>query len=158
MTSWPPSRLEVLDAPADDELEAMRRALADRLTAAEHDVSLRPPPARPTPEACRYCPVKHMCEEYWTSLPRLPPPSSSGGKTVYVDCQGVVSRRNGPRSIVLQGSHLGGDVLLRTATESPPFSVADHVRLVGVAYSVDDDAQQRITTITQNAEVFVLAD
>jgi hypothetical protein len=60
-------------------------------------------------------------------------------------------------SFVLQGSGLGGDVLLRTPTESPPFSVGDQVRLVGVAYSVDDDAQQRITTVTQNAEVFILA-
>jgi len=116
------------------------------------------PPARPAPEVCRYWPVKHMCEEYWTSLPGLPPASSTDRKTVYIDCQGVLSRRNGPRSFVLQGSHLGGDVLLRTPTESPPFSVADHVRLIGVAYSVDDDAEQRITTITQAAEVFVLAD
>jgi hypothetical protein len=94
------------------------------------------PPARPAPEVCRYWPVKHMCEEYWTSLPGLPPASSTDRKTVYIDCQGVLS----------------------TPTESPPFSVADHVRLIGVAYSVDDDAEQRITTITQAAEVFVLAD
>jgi CRISPR/Cas system-associated exonuclease Cas4 (RecB family) len=147
---------EEYEAPSETDLEELREALTHRIDLAERDLALRPPPARPGPETCRHCSVKHMCEEYWSALP-MNQTSISGEKAVFIDCEGMVLGRNGPRSFVLESRQLSSEMLVRTPTESPSFTPGDRIRLVGVAHTQDDDAEQRVLTITQASEVFVIS-
>lgn len=148
---------EVTAAPNESELEDLRADLISRIDAAEADLTLQPPPARPAPETCRYCPVKHMCEEYWAASPSLSSTGTKDAAANFLDCEGVIARRNGPRSFLLTTGSPERHVLLRTPTETPPFNAGDRVRLIGVALSEDDDAKQRIATITHASEVFVVS-
>ena len=80
-----------------------------------------------------------------------------GGDPVFADCQGTIATRNGPRSWIMTLEPTRFDVLLRTPTETPGFEVGDRVRLLGVVYGADDDAERTVATITQASEVFVLS-
>jgi hypothetical protein len=146
---------EVLDAPTAAELHDLASTLDARIEAAESQLRLRPPPARPAPEICRYCSVRHMCEEYWADIAPLSV-GDVGSDPVLADCEGTIARRNGPRSWVLALAPTGFEVLLRTPTEEPGFEAGDRVRLLGVVYGADDDAERTIATITQASEVFLL--
>jgi len=53
-------------APNDSELEVLETHLGTRRDAAYLAVSQHPPQARPQPDSCQYCSVRHLCGEYWT--------------------------------------------------------------------------------------------
>jgi hypothetical protein len=146
---------EVLDAPTAAELHDLASTLDARIEAAESELRLRPPPARPAPEICRYCSVRHMCEEYWAGIAPLSV-GDVGGEPVFADCEGTIARRNGPRSWVLALAATRFEILLRTPTEEPGFEAGDQVRLLGVVYGADDDGVRTVATITQASEVFLL--
>lgn len=144
---------EVFGAPDQTALDEVADALSARIADVETDLTLRPPPARPSPETCRHCAVRHLCDEYWLD-PALPDIANS--THAFRDLAGTVSQRNGPRSWVLSLDSPPGRVLLRTPTEEPGFNSGDRVRLLDVAYGADDDAEQVVATITQGSEAFVL--
>jgi hypothetical protein len=148
---------ELLDAPAAAELDELASTLHMRIEAAETELRMRPPPARPAPDTCRYCSVRHMCEEYWADM-AAPSAGEVGGDPVFADCEGTIARRNGPRSWVLTLEPTRFEVLLRTPTETPGFDTGDRVRLLGVVYGADDDAERTVVTITQASEVFLLGE
>jgi hypothetical protein len=70
------TRLVVAYADADievtplneTELAAFERALLDRSRAAREQLALDPPPARPGPDTCSWCPVRHLCPDYWAPV------------------------------------------------------------------------------------------
>lgn len=146
---------EVVHAPDPAELDELASALEARIGHAEKDLRLRPPPARPAPEMCRYCAVRHMCEDYWAQLGRHAPIDASAD-VEFTDREGTIMRRNGPRSWILRLEPADFEVLLRTPTETVPFAAGDRIRLLGVAYGFDDDAEQAVATIMQATETFVL--
>lgn len=48
------------------ELTLLEQELASRTKAALESVRRTPPPAFPTLQNCSHCPVRHLCEDYWT--------------------------------------------------------------------------------------------
>ena len=56
----------------------------------------QPPPARPNPENCRHCGVRHLCTEYWATLSTW----RKGGDVVdeFGDVEVIVESTRGPRS------------------------------------------------------------
>ena len=84
-----------VSVPEKPELESLARELATRGRAARASASVTPPEARPGPEKCRYCSVRHLCEAYWRpSTQRLL--SSRGRRTGRfwrrASCCGVATR------------------------------------------------------------------
>ena len=72
----------------------------------------------------------------------------------FVDCEAHVESRNGPRSWLV-GLAPGGDrALLRTATESPGFTIGDRIRLLSLAFARDADTSQMTLTMTQFSEAY----
>jgi RecB family exonuclease len=148
----------VIDPPSDAELETLADQIGDRIAATEEQFAHRPPPANPDPEICEFCDVRHLCDDYWMTV-RSPledePAVSSGG---FVDCEGEVARRNGPRSWVLKLEGESNSALLRTPTERPGFAVGDYVRLLGVAAATvqEEDILQYVLTMTSFSESFQL--
>jgi hypothetical protein len=146
---------ELLDAPGPGELDELAHALSDRIAAVERDVAERPPPARPSAETCRYCAVRHLCEEFWVDLPH---PEVRADRPTFRDYEGTVGPRNGPRSWMLGLDRTPGQLLLRTGTETPGFDTGDRVRILDIAATADDDTAQVVATITRASEVFVLTE
>jgi hypothetical protein len=135
------------------QLTGLADDLARRVQAAEREVARRPPPARPVLEMCKLCSVRHLCEDYWAS-------SATGddGRD-FVDRQGTIAARNGPKSWLLESHRPQRErILLRTTTEQPGFDVGEEVRLLDVVFPRDDDAEMPILTMTASSEVFVVAD
>jgi hypothetical protein len=58
----------------------------------------------------------------------------------------------------MRGADLGGSrrIVLRTATESPPFTVGSQVRVLNVGIARDEDGGVPIVTLTSNSEIFVV--
>jgi hypothetical protein len=44
----------------------------EEIASAEQQLAHPPPPARPSPTVCMYCPVRQLCHVYWTDLSTLP--------------------------------------------------------------------------------------
>ncbi len=150
---------ESFDAQPEDELDALADQLAAQISTVEEKLALRPPPASPSPETCRFCDVRHLCDEYWADVvaaqaadPHEPPGS-------YLDCEGEITARNGSRSWVLSREDGQGAALLRTPTESSGFAVGDRLRLLGVTVQTvqtKGGTSELIITMTQSSELFLL--
>jgi CRISPR/Cas system-associated exonuclease Cas4 (RecB family) len=147
-----------VDPPSAAGLDEFAADLTARLASAESDLLERPPPARPSPATCAYCPVRQLCNDYWAAfgdaLFEHAPPVEQ-----FVDCEGKVLARNGSRSWVLAIGSPYQKVLLRTPSESVVFETPVSVRLTNVALSWrDDEISERVLTLTQSSEVFILSD
>ncbi len=149
---------EPVDAPSDAELATLADQISSRIAATEEQLDLRPPRAKPDPEICRFCDVRHLCDDYWATFPPMlsagPPESATG----FVDCEGEIAQRNGPMSWVLSLEGEPDSALLRTTDEHPGFGVGDYVRLLGVvAGRVEaEGASQVVLTMTPFSESFLL--
>jgi CRISPR/Cas system-associated exonuclease Cas4 (RecB family) len=148
---------EVVAAPDRTQLKELAAALLDRIAATELELAERPPPARPSAETCRYCPVRQLCDDYWID-PNQPVVSNTpSGATVFGDSAGIVGQRNGPRSWLLEPDGARRPLLLRTPTEDSGFDSGDRLRLLDIAFGADTDSGLVVATITHGSEVFVVA-
>lgn len=55
-----------LPGPSEDDLSELESQLHDRISRAKRATTTEKPRARLSLENCRYCPVRHLCDEYWT--------------------------------------------------------------------------------------------
>jgi hypothetical protein len=143
---------EKVDPVAPSELDALAEDLTARITASEGELRLRPPPARPAEPICRFCSVRHLCEDFWISIAGT---EASAGD--FVDMQGTIVNQNGARSWLIEVQPDGKRALLRTPTEAPGFKVGDQLRLIDVALVRDEDSDDAAITITSASEVFHLS-
>lgn len=143
-------RVEPLEPHA---LNLLDQQLTDRIAATEGELTLRPPPARPSPTTCRLCGVRQLCDAYWSSA-IVEAASTPPG---FGDREGTIISQNGPRSWVIEVES-NRRSLLRTLSEDPGFRVGDRVRLLGAALARDDDNGDETITLTRTSEVFQLAD
>src|SRR5262249_54949644 len=56
----------LVDPLTASDLAGFERDLVARRDAASVAVEAKPPEARPKAVTCRYCTVRHMCDEYWS--------------------------------------------------------------------------------------------
>ena len=104
------------------------------------------PKASPSLENCRYCDVKQLCANYWSTVP----PAATDALDEWFDFEGTVLRANGTRSWWLRGSRDSRDeeVLVRTVETNVPFPTGGSVRLLGVRRSHDPDDPDRLVMST----------
>lgn len=152
-----PSSAESVDPPSESDLAALAQQLSSRVSHVENELQVKPPPAHPAPAICRFCAVRHLCDEYWSGpVARTPFVSDIAPDSDFVDCEAVVVGQNGPRSWVVKVPWNETLTLLRTPTESPGFSQGDAIRLLDVARTADDDTGRLILTMTATSEVYRL--
>jgi PD-(D/E)XK nuclease superfamily len=142
---------EKVDPLAPSELDALAEELIARIAVSERELELRPPPARPAATICRFCNVRHLCEDYWSSIAGT---AATAGD--FVDEQGTIVSQNGPRSWLIEVQPDRKPFLLRTPTEDPGFKVGDHLRLLDVVLARDEDLDGAAISITQASEIFQL--
>lgn len=137
-----PSHERAVPVPDMQEVLALHESTEARIAAADATVMSASPPALPSPETCRFCQVKHLCDAYWASVP---PPITSAPLDKWFDMEGRVSRRNGSRSWVFETLDQPElEVLVRTFETDVSFPVGRRVRLLGVRRSVDPDTPERL--------------
>lgn len=143
------------DVPVPLDWGAVEADLEAEILEADREIAASRPAARPS-EACTYCSVRHMCEEYWSSTQSTIPAASSFG-----DADLTLVSRNGPSSWLARWSTkatTGGDVLLRTKEGDERLLPGRRVRLLGVAVRGDPDLDLVVVSTTASSEIYVLAD
>jgi hypothetical protein len=136
----------------DDGLNDLAAELVARMRDAEIALEMRPPPARPAPDLCRLCSVRHLCDDYWASA------TAHDHDGDFVDCEGTVISQNGPRSWLVDVDRPKRErVLLRTLTEQPGFTIGNGIRVLDAGLARDEDTGRAVLTLTQSSEVFHLA-
>src|ERR1035437_6208974 len=152
-----------LAPPGPEALAAFRDELRGRISAAARAGSETPPPARPDPEQCFFCDVRHLCKEYWAILPTWR--RSSGIADEFGDIEVTVGSKRGPRSwdaVIVTSAwlpRLSPVVLTLTTTGDPSASgVASDVpaRMLNVRLlqQPGDTEGLPLIYITTHSEVF----
>ena len=149
--SYPTHDVDV--APLDDRaLDALAVATTAAIEAAESALQERPPPAVPRPEICGFCGVRQLCNDYWGSQTNL-----LGEAGDWFDFEGTVVDQNGSRSWLL-ATTAEPVLLLRTPSESVPFSIGDRLRLLVLRREEDEEVTLPVAVLTSASEVFPLTD
>jgi hypothetical protein len=138
-----------VEVPAD--WEVPRRQLASQIELAERALGEQPPVAKPSTD-CWWCPVRHLCDEYWASeyLTRE-------AATSFRDTEVIVLGRNGPKSWSTRLARGPGDALLRTTTEDVAFDVGHQLRVLDAAVGQAEDEAWSVITLTAGSEVYSIA-
>lgn len=153
-----PTHDEQVDVPSPSELADLATQITSTIAATEGQLALRPPPAHPDTEICQFCDVRHLCDDYWSTVRPTLGVVQAESAAGFVDCEGEIARRNGPLSWVLRLEGDPDSALLRTTDEHPGFKVGDHVRLLGVAVGTVDaeGSSEVVLTMTAFSELFLL--
>jgi len=146
-----------VDAPTSAQLDALERELVSRRQAAMKSLSADPPPARPSADNCRYCAVRHMCEEYWEQVAVAAQAAASSDNPPFVDLQIVIADRHGPSSWDGVVEQSGRTVVLRTGSDVV-FRRGDRIRVLNARLTTaeHDETQPMVVTLSMMSEVFVL--
>jgi len=117
-----PDGTVTVPVPDDRVLGDLEAQLTERITVASRLMTVAPATAKPSPDTCRWCSVRHLCEDYWTDSKReadqrgLPDPSS------YFDVELRVDE-------VIGDWHYSATLLSLGWTAQPPVDLGDTVPL-----------------------------
>ena len=132
--------------------QAVRVQLGGDIERGERALAEMPPKANPSAE-CRYCPVRHMCDEYWAS----PFTRRDGVGSSFTDIEVLVQQRNGPRSWKVRLVDDSSDILLRTSSEDGTFAPGQRLRILDIVLSDSGDTDWKVTTAVAGTEVYTVA-
>jgi len=137
-------------APTAEEMEQLENQLVRNRESAHLALAHRPPEARPSAQNCRFCDVRHMCDEYWLPSTQRAIWASSQQQS-FVDAEITVTSKHGPSSwdgtaVALGAAEPGARVLLRT-TSGLELRAGARLRVVDAAVSLPSD-QERTTILT----------
>jgi hypothetical protein len=161
------SNADVDVAPLGEaELNEFERTLVARSDTARQRLGLHPPPAVPGPEACAWCPVRHLCAEYWrpATLRQVRPVIEAGERYEDLELELLEPHSPGMWSAAVRASsslEKGDDVKLQIdASHAAVMQSGRFIRVVGarIIELEDFDAEAPETLIAPSAwtEVFVL--
>jgi hypothetical protein len=135
-----------------------------RREAAAAALGADPPQARPSIDNCRYCTVRHLCDEYWQPATLKALTAAAPNESAVTDLQITIVARHGPSSwdgILEQsrGPASGRPIVLRTKAGSElEFVKGDRIRVLDayLAPIAGDDASPLVATIGSMSEIFTL--
>lgn len=137
--------------PTVDELNSLVEQLRSEIAEADREMLGGAPTAKPSDAACRFCWVRQLCPDYWAAVA---PSLASVEIGSFFDFEGVVGEQNGRRSWWLLSESGRPELLLRSASTNPKFTVGDRVRILGVRRDVDPEVPWPIGSMTASSEVF----
>jgi CRISPR/Cas system-associated exonuclease Cas4 (RecB family) len=134
--------------PEPEEIDRLARELRDRVRDATAALTSAHPVAKPAAETCRFCSVRHLCEDYWRAVER---PLKSGAADIEVE----VVARNGPRSWLVR-TQAEEEGILRTS-ESDDLREGRRQRLLGAFISPTEGDDEPLTiSLSANTETYLL--
>jgi hypothetical protein len=136
-----------VEPPDSDDIDRLARELHARVGDATAHLITTEPEARPTADTCRFCPVRHLCEDYWLTADR---PLTAG----MADLEIEVVARNGPRSwLVRTDNAIEG--ILRTS-EGEELTEGQKRRLLGAFISPTEGDEPLTVSLSANSETYIL--
>lgn len=153
-----PGTVREVGAPTASELQALEFEVRERASAAEVELRRSPPKANVTPDGCRFCDVKQLCDDYWTSsgqshLAVLPEPWARA-------IQGVVTGQRGDSITLMAVEHdpylAPGSEVLVTRLEGDARMPGRRLRLVDIRVRDDPEARVVIVSVGPQSEVFLV--
>lgn len=150
----------VIHAPSVADLSAMRISLVERTHSAQAQLQRRPPEARPAVDVCQWCPVRHLCEEYWAFIGDPYGPEGSSPES-FADVELKVGTRSGGKSwtaTISPETVPPRQVILWMPSEAYSFGRGQLVRILNAAIAARDDEELPAVTMTPNSESFLLTD
>jgi hypothetical protein len=141
-------------APTESELDEFEALLVARREAAHQAVSIHPPEARPAPEHCRYCSVRHLCTDYWR-LETQRRMAQEGEDRVFGDAEVTIRGPHGPASwdarVEVSRDVAAGKSAVIRASVDLQLRAGDRLRLLDAAVAVDDEDHDQPAVITLGA-------
>ncbi|MEU4603495.1 PD-(D/E)XK nuclease family protein [Kribbella sp. NPDC023972] len=136
-------------------LRTLESATSARIAAADSETNSASPQAKPGPETCPYCQVRHLCEDYWTSEAADPASVTAGA---WFDLEGTVTAQQGIKSWRIESeAGVYPPLLLRTPAPSVSLPLGARIRLLGVRKVTDpDDPSALIGALTSTSEIYVV--
>jgi hypothetical protein len=149
--------------PSEADLDDLERLVTARTTAARVALAKRPPEAKPAPQQCLYCDVRHMCSEYWSDeTQHLMRPTLENRHLV--DATLAITARHGSSSwdaLIVSSAIAKQDqrVLLRSGDRSVSVVPGQILRVLSahVATMPEEDESESVLIFTLGAssEVFL---
>ncbi len=154
-------------APDEGEINNLEGELRRRTAEALASLQADPPEARPNPQNCEFCHVRHLCEEYW-HLHARQQGSYESAKSRFCDVQVRLTGQHGPSSwdgVIESGPDLkvGGSILLRTTNLQFELHPGQRIRLLNVHIrvppeeSIEEQQPTFVATMGANSEAFLLS-
>ncbi|WP_437984765.1 PD-(D/E)XK nuclease family protein [Sorangium sp. So ce117] len=136
--------------PSAEEIDALAKDLLARRQAAEAALAARPPAARPSADACRYCSVRHLCDAYWTGAAQA---VSDDGR--FGDVELRIVRQHGPTSwdaVVVRARELSANTPVLLRLQQPTtFKPGTGVRVLDGALARDPEDATAPAIVTLGA-------
>lgn len=155
LTAAYPAGPQSYPPPDNAELRTLERDLRERIDAADATVVGQSPAAKPSAENCKYCQVRHLCDDYWA---QVVPHISAVRVGDRFDYQGVVASANGAHGWTMKRGPGEPTVLLRTSSPSIDLRAGDNIRVLGVRRDEAPESGALVAEITTNSESFLLED
>lgn len=152
-----PGATKSVAAPDEAHLLEIEQRLKERTTKIHKDLSVVPPPARIN-EACTYCDVRQLCEDYWKDTSG----TNEAVESHTLDCE--VSVMNNVAFTTWRASVVHASIPLTAAeitihftdsSRAASLQSGDRIRLMRIRLE-DKDSASPIVTVRHSTEVFVV--
>jgi PD-(D/E)XK nuclease superfamily len=156
-------------APSENELHDLEGQIQTRTQLARSGFSALPPEARPSPNNCRFCDVRHLCSEYWKPQTQQQLAEHESSPSDYADIEARIISQQGMKcwkAIAVSSKALlhGTPILLRTSVfdnslDEVLLSEAGqhHVRILdGRLANRPSDGSPTLVTISEGSEGFLV--
>lgn len=133
------------------EIEDFAAKLIQQVEASDAAVTARPPEAIVTSDNCEFCPVRHLCDEYWESeLVSVLPDDG------FCDAQLAVEQEHGERTWRVRHKTSGGSTLLQAPSTLDDIQPGDVIRVLDVAAAPTEVAEPPVLNLTRASEYYVV--
>jgi hypothetical protein len=151
---------KAVPAPSNDDLDDLKTNVAERSQIARNQVSMTPPPAKPSQYNCPNCDVRHLCKEYWDGAIREVNASVQvPSETIDVEC--LLEARLGPANWAAKVRATSqavqvDNVILRCAEPKVELRRGNIVRVLDGGIWSARDEPQTILNVGPSSELFVV--
>ena len=142
--AYPSGSIEIAPDGIDD--DGTRNALRARLSVATEALEHETPDARPTPENCGFCSVRHLCDEYWES-------GTNEATAATVDVELVVKDLRTASSATVLLPRVSSSVTMLGSFDG--VGPGDRLRALELYKSVDEDTGEVRLRVGPQSELFV---
>lgn len=153
-----PGRVEEVEAPSRTEIDQLQVELLARTQAAGDAFRMVPPPPRVSPETCRYCEVKQLCDAYWSEDGMARLRTSPEPEIRSVGVQVVDKRGDGIWAVVVTSDPYlkPGTHAIATVGRQIGLHAGVRARLIDVRVAKEPESGATVFHLGRGSEVFIL--